>query len=310
MDFILNDESKVNSHGFVLLNAGGDFDRFLKNPVMLHRHDDAELIGTWDRLRTEGSMLKAEPRFDTEDDFAKKIEGRVARGFLKGASVGIIILDAELRSMPDGDVIPFVTRWELLEASVVSVPSNAGALKLYNQNGEIIENEQIQLSINSILISKQKLNKMDKKENSLSAQAYMALGLNSDADAAALSAAVVALQARAEKAEKELDDRKTAAADALVTKAIADGRLSADKKDDFVRLATADFAQAQNIIDAIPARQTVGDRVKPGSKSEQAATGRDDWDYKRWAKEDPKGLKQMSVENPDAFGQLRAKYKG
>ena len=34
-EYALNDESVVNSHGFVLLNAAGRFERYNANPVML-----------------------------------------------------------------------------------------------------------------------------------------------------------------------------------------------------------------------------------------------------------------------------------
>jgi len=309
MDFVLNDESRVNSHGFILMNSGGNFERFRENPVMLHNHNIGELIGSWDNLRTDGSLLKAAAKFDSDDDLSKKIEGRVNRGFLKGASPGICIIDAELKTMPDGLFVPVVTKWELMEASVVSVPSNAGALKLYNKQGEAVENsDDIQLIINSkeeLKISNQKL-KM--KEIVLTAQALTLLGLNADSDGSAISTAILALGARAEKAESELSEQKKSVAVSIVDKAIREGRLSADRKDDFVKLAMADAAQAQSIIDAIPARQTLGDRIKPGEKSVMSA-GREDWDYKKWFKEDAQGLRRLKAENPDAYEQLRKTVK-
>ena len=54
-DFILNDESVVNSHGFVLLNAAGRFERYNANPVMLFNHEGTNLIGQMTPLRTDGS---------------------------------------------------------------------------------------------------------------------------------------------------------------------------------------------------------------------------------------------------------------
>lgn len=44
-EYVLNDESVVNSHGFVLLNSAGRFERYNANPVMLFNHDGANLIG-------------------------------------------------------------------------------------------------------------------------------------------------------------------------------------------------------------------------------------------------------------------------
>ena len=60
-DYILNDESVVNSHGFVLLNAAGRFERFNANPVMLFNHEADKLIGQMTGLRVEGTKLIGTP---------------------------------------------------------------------------------------------------------------------------------------------------------------------------------------------------------------------------------------------------------
>ena len=118
--FVFNDETQKNSHGFYLLNAGGRFERFNENPVMLHNHDLAQLIGKWLNLQTEGSLLTAEPKFDEGDPDALKIKGKVERGYLRGASPGIIILAAEWRENPvTKELELYVTDWELFEGSTV-----------------------------------------------------------------------------------------------------------------------------------------------------------------------------------------------
>ncbi len=255
MDFILNDESRVNSHGFILVNSGGDFERFRRNPVMLHNHNFDELIGLWDNIRIEGSLLKAEPKFDMDDEFSKKIEGKVIRGFLKGASPCIKFTEAEFRPLPDGTVIPFITCWELMEASIVTVPSNDNALKLYNSKGEVLENvEQIQLNINSIINSKRNI--------------PIQTGGNK-----------MSLYGREDWDYKRWfkDDPKGLQ------------RLQAENPVAFEKLKVAYNAKFRN-----------------GSIN---LSGREDWDYKRWMKDDPKGLQRLQVENPAAFEQLKAAYK-
>ena len=54
--FVFNDETKKNSHGFYLQNAGGRFERFNENPVMLNNHDLTQLIGKWLKLQTDGHL--------------------------------------------------------------------------------------------------------------------------------------------------------------------------------------------------------------------------------------------------------------
>jgi hypothetical protein len=56
----------------------------------------------------------------------------------------------------------------------------------------------------------------------------------------------------------------------------------------------------------MPAKQTFSDKTKTGKT---ASEGRQDWNYLKWAKEDPKGLAKMQKEDPAAFAELKAGYK-
>lgn len=95
--FIFNDETKKNSHGFFLLNGGGRFERFQEYSPMLDNHDLNRLIGRWDNLHVEGALLVADPVFDDGITLGAERKGQVERGFLRGASPGIVILRAEYR---------------------------------------------------------------------------------------------------------------------------------------------------------------------------------------------------------------------
>ncbi len=154
--FVFNDETKVNDRGFILLNSGIDLTRFKDNPVMLHQHDPEKVVGRWENWRIEGTKLLADPVFDQDDEDAKKVMGKVDRNFLKGASPWIIPLEAELREIPGLGYLAVVTKSELMEASIVSVPSNALSLRLSSREGKILEtNEDIKLAIDQITITNQ-----------------------------------------------------------------------------------------------------------------------------------------------------------
>lgn len=303
--FILNDESLVNSHGFILLNSGADLERFKTNPVMLHSHREEQVIGSWDNVRVEGSKLLADPVFDTEDDDAKKVQGKVERGFLKGASLGINIKTAELRDISSVGLVAAVTSWEVLEASIVAVPSNSMSLRLYNEKGEhITSSEDIKLSIDNLINKSKTEIKMEKIL--LTAEAAAALKITKEPEATALNAAIMELAASRDKAVSDLNAHLTAQAKALVDGAITSGRLTADKRESFEKLAISDFKQAKDLIDIIPARQTFSDKVKPAGSAEG---NREDWDYMRWMKEDPSGLQELQAKDPERFTQLKASYK-
>ena len=302
MEYILNDESVVNSHGFVLLNAAGRFERFNANPVMLFNHEADKLIGQMTGLRVEGTKLIGTPSFDEEDTLAAKCKRQGEKGFLKGCSPGIIMHAVELRTTPDGDERITVTDWTLCEVSLVSVPSNQNALKLYNVRGEAIPNDQVKLSIESLL-NNNTGEEMDKII--LTAEAYAALGLkSSEADGKALSAAIMELKARAEKAEKQVEDACKEKASELVELAVKDGRITADKKEQFVKLALADFAMAKETLEAIPAKESLSAKIVHKAT---ATKDRSEWTYLKWAKEDPEGLKRLKETDPEAFAELKTR---
>lgn len=123
--FILSDET-TNSYGFKVITAGIDMTRFQKNPVMFYNHNrELGVIGRWENLRIEGTRLLADPLFDDTDELGIKIRSKVEKGFIKSASVGIEIIEAE------GEV---VTKCILHECSVVDIPSNQNALTLYDKS--------------------------------------------------------------------------------------------------------------------------------------------------------------------------------
>jgi HK97 family phage prohead protease len=312
--FVLNDETVRNSHGFRLLNAGGNFDRFRANPVMLDTHDQRAVIGRWEDLKVEGTELRAKPVFDVDDPEAARIHGKVDRGFIKASSLGIYIEEAQYMSLPDDSLDLVVTKWELLEGSVLGVPSNSNALAFYSKEG-------VQLSAADVLKSVQELaakttQTVTKKDTDmpkiiLTAEAATALGIAVEhEDGTAISAAVVALNAkakRADNAENELKTFKEERANSLVDLAVKEGRIDATRKDSFVKMALADYTQAKEVLDAMPVKKELGADIKTGDKG--VPGDRTGWDYLKWSKEDPEGLVQLQVNDPVAFTQLREGYK-
>ncbi len=319
--FILNDETKKNSHGFYLVNAGGRFERFNENPVMLNMHDLNCLIGKWLNLRTEGNLLIADPEFDEGDPEAVKVKGKVERGYLKGASVGIIINAAEWRTNPTTEVEElFVTDWELFEVSLVSVPSNAGALtlKIYDGQCRAISEDHIRGHIEEIvkLSLSEKNTKTIKNESEmeikLTAEALVALGVKEGADGTAISAAVLKMKKDLETAtgdlatekEKTLKAKK-AQAEGLVDLAVKAGKIPADRKEQFVKLALADYDTAKATLEAIPEKQSLGAQIKTVVGGDAVPEGRENWTLLKWMKEDMAGLNRLKAETPDVYEEIK-----
>ena len=128
--FILSDES-LNSYGFVVQTAGIDTAQFERNPVMLYMHDrESGVVGRWENIRKEGNRLLADAVFDESTELGAKIKTQVANGFLRCVSIGIDNVTQE-----DLNNVQTVTKCRLIEASIVDIPSNANAVKLFRRSG-------------------------------------------------------------------------------------------------------------------------------------------------------------------------------
>lgn len=314
--FVFNDETKKNSHGFYLLNSGGRFERFNDNPVMLFNHDLAQLIGKWEKLRCEGVQLLADDNFDEDDPDALKIKGKVDRGYMRGASPGIIIHAAEWRENPaTKEMELYVTEWELFEISVVSVPSNAGALslKVYDLNSYLIRDENVLCHIDNIVkLSIYNNKQQPKMEFKPTAEALVALGIKDTADSVAISAAIIALKANLDTKSDELKTFKESAQrelekriEELVSLAIRQGRITADKKDTFVKLGISDFETMKITLESIPEKQNLAARISGISGTSIIAAERKGWTLSMWMKNDMPGLNKLKQEEPDSYEEIK-----
>lgn len=128
--FILSDES-LNSYGFVVQTAGIDTAQFERNPVMLYMHDRGSgVVGRWENIRKDGTKLIADAVFDESTELGAKIKKQVDNGFLRCVSIGI---DNVTRK--DLNNVQTVVKCRLIEASIVDIPSNANAVKLFRRSG-------------------------------------------------------------------------------------------------------------------------------------------------------------------------------
>ena len=321
--FIFNDETKKNSHGFFLLNGGGKFERFQEYSPMLDNHDLNRLIGRWDNLHVEGALLVADPVFDDGITLGAERKGQVERGFLRGASPGIVILRAEYRTNPAGGEDLYVTEWELFEGSVTSVPSNAGAvtLKIYTGDGHLVEDGDVRLHVDNIVKLCAESSPQGRKPNikpmekiTLSAEAYVALGINQDADATAMSKAIVQLAAdrnkhkeTADALQKEIDAARKKRAEDMVNLAVEQGRIGAPAREKYVELAMKDYDLVSETLKAIPAKASLVASVTKIAGNVIPAD-RQNWTHLRWLKEDPEGLAKIKAENPEVFETIRKKH--
>lgn len=256
MEFILNDESVVNSYGFRTLNAGISLDRFNTNPVALYSHDSNKIIGRWLNLRVEGPKLIADLEIDEQDEFAMDIKGKIERGFLKGASMGIL-------PAPDAfeyDGFTYVLKaCEMIESSVTPIPSNKGAIVLYNQEGIALSLEETTLQLSTQL----KPNTTMKFNQSTLAL----LALSSDATPEMVEQKVVALATENASLREILDAQQRLSATTRVDEVIAKGKASAEAREELITLALEKPTVFEKVFNAIPDKVSLSTSISnPTSK--------------------------------------------
>ena len=136
IEFVISTAS-VDRHGTVLDPNGWMLDNFRSNPIMAYQHnthstDPDDIIGTWD-LRIENGQLVGKPIFEDAElnPKADKIRREIEAGTLRAVSVGFIPTDARwgTKSRGEDPNVLYLDQNELLEVSIVAVPSNPDALK-------------------------------------------------------------------------------------------------------------------------------------------------------------------------------------
>lgn len=310
--FVLHDDS-VNTYGFRLLTSGGNLEEFKRNPVMFYRHNDYELpIGRWENIKVEDGRILADAVFDTEDEEAMKIKGKVDRDFIRMASIGTWApeeySDDPALKLP-GQTGSTITKWTLREASIVAIGANHNALRMYDRE----TGKQIDLADSATMLhlfdNSHKKNNMEKLRNILN------LADNaSDADVEAAVEAVKQerdaaqqenstlkeenkqLRDQAEQAETERKNQQKTEAAALVDAAVRDGRIDASGKDAFIALFDADFEKAKTTLEAIPHRKSVTASI------EQPSAQLYDYASKSWDELDRAGmLVKLRDTNPTLY---------
>lgn len=280
--FILNDDSVQNSYGFFIMTSGGKLDRFKSNPVMLsdHINKNENVIGNWLNIEVVGGLIQAEPNFDVARPIGLEISGQVDREFIKGASMGIMPNWDSMERVGDRLILK---EWELVEASIVPVPSNKNSIAIYSIDGNLMDESEIKTLCLSVQ-GGETPNLNPKKENMkkilLSVACLMALsfkeqptdgldvadveakilGLSNDLKIAKDENATLKLAAKTAKEAQEAAIKL--AVEKKVKLGIAEGKFGADKEADMIALGLSSEVALDTVLASIPAKQNFAAGVK------------------------------------------------
>ena len=304
-DFILSDGSQINSHGFRVLLSGGIYARFDVNPVLLYDHDTGKLIGRWENRRIENNTLRATPIFDLNDPFAAEQARKVKEGFLKGASIGIRILKLEVI----GDEY-VATEWELIEASITPIPSDAGAVRLYDENRQELSFEQVKLGINANFNHSKNQTMADEKKTVilLSASTVTSLGLKPSYDERDIDLAVAEKDNEIDRLTKALEKEQEAKTDTYLSALVESGKINTKQKDALTKLAKdKGFEAVKEFTDTMDEKPQVS--LKDLEQKQTLAAERAGWSFLDWMQKDQKGLEDMRLNNNTEYERLKNSFR-
>lgn len=129
--FVISSPNK-DRHRTVFVPSGWDLAPYRENPVVLYAHDqrafpiglsNGAVIGADDKMRSTVVLLPA-----SEDERAAKIDRLIELRVIKGASVGAIPREVAFVEDDKGDWWVEYRKTELVEWSVVALPSNRDSL--------------------------------------------------------------------------------------------------------------------------------------------------------------------------------------
>lgn len=302
--FTFNDQSIKNSYGFYVDTDGVSLSRFNDNPICLNDHSNStkDVLGKWENLKVENGLLSGVAVFDTEDPEGKEVVRKVNKGTINGCSMGIFF-DSENLVLVNGELR--LTACELYEVSIVAVPSNAKAIALYSQEGELLTDQQVQ----KLCLSVQKRNpKTDDTMKKVNLHLQLDEAANEEATLQAIKAIEANLKVatterdtyklKAENLEKAENERLEGLFTAELAAAQKDGRIDAGGtlEKSILKLKESDSNQALEMLKALPKHTSVQDNLKDETHVLAA------YDKQTWGELD-KGnmLAKLKADHPDYY---------
>jgi HK97 family phage prohead protease len=311
----------LNRHKYRVLTSGAILEPYQENPVILWGHNLGGVpIGTMTDLKIEGEELTGLPDFDDEDPEAMRIYRKYEKGLVKACSVGFepLAFSENPAEMLPGQLGPTVTSWELMEISLLPVPSNRDSLQL---GFDVSEASSIKVA----QLSKKQTQSPRSMELILSQ-----LGLDATATEQQAVDAIAGMQNQMLHRDVET----------LVLGAKNKGQLAgAESEAAFRTLAAHNLTAAKQFVESMPEMQTLGAQPNtPGATAPTATTPaaqaaapttlmsrmsgaqlgavnnpadpKATWGFLQWSKEDPKGLAELRKNEPDRYKALAAAYTG
>ena len=134
----------VDSDGDIVLAKGCDFNRYLKNPIITINHDYTtfSIVGSAKQIEVLDDRIRCKIKLN-DTDTALNLWKQVRAGDIRGNSIGFVIKEAVIKGTKEFDTVAkslninklddvkrIITKFLLIENSIVALPANPDALNV------------------------------------------------------------------------------------------------------------------------------------------------------------------------------------
>lgn len=311
----------LNSYGYWVKTDGIDLSRWQKNPVMLWNHhrtwkgdeDEVLPIGIGVDLKVENGKIIVTPQFDMDDPFAAKIARKYEKGHIRAASLGLKIIEfsEDPKFLKPGQTRATAVKSIMMEFSLTDIPSNANAVRLYDDAGHVVAlsaNGDAGVPIISLSNSEEKTETMELKI--IAAQ----LGLSDGSALADIQNAITQLKTKAAQVEgltaqltelkNQVESARKTEAEQLLSTAITERRITADQRPHFEKLFASDFDSAKSVLLSLPKVEKLNSQLTPEAKDAIVDGKYHGKTFGEWQKADPAKLTSLKASNFEVFNDL------
>nr|DAJ56018.1 MAG TPA: prohead serine protease [Caudoviricetes sp.] len=226
----------VNCYGFRVLTAGIDVEQYKRNPVLLYMHERGNVVGYVKDPKVENDEITGELMFDCASEQSERCQKQFEFGSLRMVSAGLEIIETseDPTMLVPGQTRPTITKSRLFEVSVADVGANDDAIVLEKDGKRIMLSKDGTCGLPLITHNNNQSNK-DMEQKVIALQ----LGLPETATENEINAKLAQLKALQQENETLKAEKQTLAEARiaqLVDTAIAEKRLDAQHKEQFVKL--------------------------------------------------------------------------
>ena len=211
-------------------------EQYKRNPVLLYMHERGNVVGYVKDPKVENDEITGELMFDCASEQSERCQKQFEFGSLRMVSAGLEIIETseDPAMLVPGQTRPTITKSRLFEVSVADVGANDDAIVLEKDGKRITLSKDGACGLPLITHSKNQ-NKKDMEQKVIALQ----LGLPETATENEINAKLAQLKALQQENETLKAEKQTlteARIAQLVDTAIAEKRLDAQHKEQFVKL--------------------------------------------------------------------------